>query len=456
MSIPTYPHYQETEFSTLGSIPTHWTVQRLKRAASVSASNVDKKTYEGQQSVRLCNYTDVYYNDVITGDMPFMAATATNEQIERFLLKSGDTIITKDSESANDIAVAAYVPSDLPGVVCGYHLSIVRPLSTTNGAFLKRYFDSHFARTWFEVRANGLTRMGLGQYAIENAPIPIPPTHEQRGIATFLDRETAKIDALVEEQQRLIALLDEKRQAVISHAVTKGLDPDVPMKESGIEWLGEVPAHWEVIALSRLVDPRRPITYGIVQPGEADPEGRFMVRGQDYSKGWASPEAIFRVSDAVEQPYRRARLTPGDVVITIVGAGTGNTAVVPAFLDGANITQTTARVAPLAGMVDGAYLARALGSWIGRTQVALFQKGAAQPGLNLEHLKGFRFPTPPLEEQEEIAAAVAEQLFDFEELRADATKATQLLQERREALVSAAVTGKIDVRGLVADQAEAA
>jgi len=201
---------------------------------------------------------------------------------------------------------------------------------------------------------------------------------------------------LVAEQRRLIDLLREKRQAVISHAVTKGLNPTAPLKPSGIDWLGDVPEGWEVMQVRRLVDERRPITYGIVQPGQPDPEGRYMVRGQDYSFGWAVPESIFRVSNEVEEPYRRARLKPQDLVVTIVGAGTGNVATVPEFLDGANITQTTARVAPSLNRVIGDFLRFSLIAEVGKVQVALYQKGAAQPGLNLEHLNAFRVPLPPI------------------------------------------------------------
>ena len=242
MSFPRYPAYKDSGVEWLGEVPGHWDVKRLKQACHVFPSNVDKKSYDGETPVKLCNYTDVYYNDTIAAETDFMAATATQEQIAKFTLRSGDTIITKDSETADDIAIAAYVPEDLPGVICGYHLSMIRPTQATSGAFVKRLFDSSYVKSCVAVRANGLTRVGLGQYEIDNLDLPFPPLSEQTQIAAFLDRETAKIDALVAEQQRLMVLLKEKRQAVISHAVTKGLDPDAPMKPSGIEWLEEVPA----------------------------------------------------------------------------------------------------------------------------------------------------------------------------------------------------------------------
>ena len=240
MSFPRYPRYKASGAEWLGAVPEHWEVMRLKRACRVFPSNVDKKSHEGETPVLLCNYTDVYYNETISAGMGFMAATASADQIAKFTLRAGDTIITKDSETADDIAVAAYVPEDLPGVVCGYHLSMVRPMSDANGAFVKRLFDSVYAKSCFAVRANGLTRVGLGQDELDNVEMPFPPLAEQAQITAFLDRETAKIDGLVAEQRRLMELLTEKRQAVISHAVTQGRDPHAPMKPSGIEWLGDL------------------------------------------------------------------------------------------------------------------------------------------------------------------------------------------------------------------------
>jgi type I restriction enzyme, S subunit len=205
-------------------VPAHWEVKRLKFTARVFPSSVDKKEYPDEVSVRLCNYTDVYYNDVITGDMDLMGATASVEQVEKFTLHKGDVIVTKDSETPDDIAISAYVPSDLPGVVCGYHLSIVRSKPGVCGAFVKRLFDSHGIRVQTEIAAKGLTRVGLSQGAFDDLLVPLPCREEQENIAKFLDSETAKIDSLIEQQKRLITLLQERRSALISAAVTGKID----------------------------------------------------------------------------------------------------------------------------------------------------------------------------------------------------------------------------------------
>ncbi len=186
MSFPKYEIYKDSGVEWLGEVPEHWDVNPLKYHAQIFPSNVDKKTYEGQTKILLCNYTDVYYNEMIIEGMHFMPASATEEQISKFGLRTGDVIFTKDSETSDDIAISAYVPSDIPGVICGYHLSIVRPDPMSNGAFIKRFFDSSPAKAYFQVSANGLTRVSLSQYATDNVPTPIPPLLEQTQIVRFL------------------------------------------------------------------------------------------------------------------------------------------------------------------------------------------------------------------------------------------------------------------------------
>ena len=244
-----YPAYRPSDVEWLGEIPAHWKVRRLKSFTVVQLSNVDKKSTEGQEAVRLCNYTDVYYREHVGPDVEFMPATATKEQVRRFSLRAGDVLITKDSEDWTDIAVPAVVTQDLPGVLCGYHLALIRPDSGCDGAFLSRALAAIGPRDQYQLSANGITRYGLTGDSIRASVLAFPPLAEQRAIAAFLDGETAKIDSLVANKERLIELLQEKRTALISRAVTRGLDPDaiddrlrrrVARRDSGL--------HWQVIA----------------------------------------------------------------------------------------------------------------------------------------------------------------------------------------------------------------
>lgn len=454
MSLPRYPEYKASGVEWLGAIPEHWSVERLKRVCRTFPSNVDKKSIDGETPVRLCNYTDVYYNDVILDGMPFMPATASDDQIERFTLRAGDTVITKDSETADDIAVSAFVPADLPGVVCGYHLAIVRPHHGTSGAFIKRFFDSTFAQSSVAVSANGLTRVGLGQYELDNVEIPYPPSEEQEAIALFLDRETAKIDALVAEQRRLIALLKEKRQAVISHAVTKGLNPDAPMKASGIDWLGDVPSHWRV---------GRCGFYSSIQSGFAFPSNDFSEDDSDSRllRGINVGVGSLRWNDAVYWRRKTSdglntfELRLGDIVVGMdrpsIGDGIRVAMVTEADLP-CLLLQRVARLTSGPDL-DSAYLLHLLGTDMFRAHFEPETTGVSVPHISPGQIAGFVIPVPPINEQTQIAIAVSREAGRYQALTDQTHRAIELLQERRSALVSAAVTGQIDVRGLATSEA---
>ena len=284
--------------------------------------------------------------------------------------------------------------------------------------------------------------------------VPLPPHDEQNAVADFLDHETAKIDALIVEQQRLIALLKEKRQAVISHAVTKGLDPNVRMKDSGVKWLGEVPAHWQVRPLMYLTQPDRPIMYGIVLAGPNVDEGIPIVKGGDVKPHRLKLDLLNRTTPEIEAPFARARLRPGDIVYSIRGT-IGEAELVPQELLDANITQDAARIAP-SKRTNNRWLARAVRATPVFVQLEQRSLGAAVRGINIFDLKRARVPVPPPAEQEAIADYLDRAMAALDDLRSEAEDAIVLLQERRSALVSAAVTGKIDVRNLVAANAEAA
>jgi len=389
-----YPEYKDSGVEWLGEIPAHWDLRRLKTIAAVRLSNVDKKSIEGQEIVSLCNYTDVYYNERVTNDIEFMAATATPEQVRRFGIRRGDVLITKDSESWTDIAVPAVVADDLAGVLCGYHLAMIRPVEKVlNSSFLARTCSAVGPRDQFQIAANGITRFGLTGDAIRTAVFGIPTLPEQHSIAAFLDRETAKIHALVAKKERLIELLQEKRTALITRAVTKGLDPNVPMKDSGVEWLDEIPAHWEVKRLWHLTPSDRRIMYGIVLPGPNVDVGVPIVKGGDVSPERLRLDSLNRTTFEIESAYTRSRLRGGDLVYAIRGS-IGEVAIIPEDLEGANLTQDAARVAYTTS-THGYWLLHALKSTAVFAQLEAGALGATIRGVNIRDLKRASIPVPP-------------------------------------------------------------
>ena len=234
-------------------LPVGWEAKPLRSTVDYVVSNVDKVPAEDEAPVRLCNYTDVYNNEFITLALDFMQATASEEEIAKFGLCVDDVAITKDSESWDDIGVPALVRETASDLVCGYHLALLRPhKQKMDGAFLFRCLQAKSVRVQLELAANGVTRFGIPKSEIGAMTLPVPPLLQQRAIADYLDRETARLDALVAAKERVLGLLAEKRRALITRAVTRGVGHHTPLKDTGAEWLRQVPHHWTSTKIGRL------------------------------------------------------------------------------------------------------------------------------------------------------------------------------------------------------------
>ena len=286
--------------------------------------------------------------------------------------------------------------------------------------------------------------------------VPFPPLEEQVAIRSFLDEEVGKIDALVEEQRRLIELLKEKRQAVISHAVTKGLNPNAPMKPSGIDWLGDVPTHWSALTVRRIV---REIEQGwspecIARPAENDEWG--VVKSGCVNYGVFDEQQNKALPQDLD-PIKKYEIQPGDILMSRASGSTdliGSVAYVKATRSKLMLSDKTFRVYPEHG-AESEFLVAAFNSAPMRAQIKRAISGADGLANNLPQsaIKGFYFALPPIEEQREIIKHLRSETASIDALIAEAARAIYLLQERRSALISAAVTGKIDVRGLAGTEA---
>jgi type I restriction enzyme S subunit len=230
----------------LGDVPHHWDVALVKHVADVRFSGVDKHSHDHEIPVRLCNYTDVYKNDQITDDMDLMRATATAGEIARLTLKAGDVIITKDSETPDDIAVPAWVPEELPGVVCAYHLGLLRPdPGRIEGEFLFRAIGSARIAEQFHVLATGVTRFALGKHDVKNAVVALPPVEEQKAICKWIDDECKPLEDAILRAEEEIKLIREYRDRQIADVVTGQVDvrgwvpgPDDVVVEEDLAALG--------------------------------------------------------------------------------------------------------------------------------------------------------------------------------------------------------------------------
>jgi type I restriction enzyme S subunit len=416
------------------TLPEKWKVAPLYAVADFTVSNVDKISSDDELPVRLCNYTDVYKNEFITPDLEFMPGTATSAEIQKFGLQIGDVAITKDSESWDDIGIPAFIARTADDLVCGYHLALLRPhKNKLDGRFLFRCLQAKTIRVFLELAANGITRFGIPKDEIGKLPLPIPPLEEQRTIANFLDRSTKRMDALVAEKERLLELLEEKRRALITHAVTRGLNTRVRLRDSGIPWLGLIPEHWETRRIAFLFrdrdergKPELPLLEVSINHGVT-----LREFSDDKIESTASDFNTYKVARKGDIVFNKMRMWQGAVGIAPV--------------DG--LTSPDYTVAEPIGTFGADYANLLFRTPIFSAECARNSNGIVWDRLRL-YWEGFRdiwVPLPPIEEQNAIVAYVAIEIAKLNNLIVSANRTNALLKERRAALIAAAVTGKLQI-----------
>jgi len=413
--------------------------ESLRRLADVRVSNVDKKSVEGHEPVRLCNYTDVYYNDVITNDMTFMEATASRQQIENFRLQPGDTVITKDSETADDIGVPAYVGSSAGDLVCGYHLAMLRPGERLHPKFLFWVMASSYGREALSVNASGVTRYGLTYGAIKDVAIPVPPIEEQRRIADFLDEQVARIDEAISA-----IVVERELQSEVPGAVfTDLLSEWIPgfADHLGLE-TGALSNGWRVDKLGHVL---RQFTNGYVGPTRdiLIDDGIPYIQSLHIKKGVIDFERRpYFVSEEWHNERPRIHLGVGDVLIVQTG-DIGSIAVVPeGFMDASCHALLIAR--PRQDLVSSGYLGEYLRSPLGRAQLLSRATGALHPHLE-SGIKESPVVIPPQAEQMRIVHEMTSVRESMANIDSWLSGQEQLLQERKRSLITSAVTGALDV-----------
>jgi len=440
-----YPTYKDACAPWLGDVPEQWGVLRQRNTVTMLVSNIDKLTVEGELPVRLCNYVDVYKNDRITASLSFMHATATTDEVERFRLQFGDVLITKDSESWTDIGVPALVEYTAPDLVCGYHLAILRPREgVLDGRYLLRALQSQGVAVQFRMSANGVTRYGLSHDAIKSVLLPIPPLPEQVGIVRFLDHADLRIRRSIVAKKKLIALLNEQKQAIIQRAVTRGLDPYIGFQASGVDWLGEVPEQWQVWQVGHFAQ---------VGNGSTPSRGNAAY----WNKGthpWLNSSSVNQspisgadqfVTDVALRECHLPRVQPGSVLVAITGQGkTRGTAAL--LTVEATINQHIAFITPRRDVALPEYLHLALVGAYRELRRISDGSGSTKGALTCGDISHFKVAVPPRDEQGHIVTRIERETHDVQVAIARTELEINLLHEYRTRLIADVATGKLDVR----------
>lgn len=421
MSLPKYSEYRDSGVSWLPTLPSHWDVCALKRVASFKSGD----GITSEQITETGNFP-VYGGNGLRG----FTSTFTHEGcfalVGRQGALCGNVNYSRGKFWASEHAIVA---------------TPIEPVATKWLGELLRAMDLN----QYSVSA---AQPGLSVELISNIGIPYPPFSEQTAIAAFLDRETTKIDALISEQEKLIAVLAEKRRATISHAVTKGISPNAPMKDSTIRWLEEVPAHWDVIPLKYLVELRSGAT-----PSKDK---------HDYWDGdvpWASAKdlKVEKLGSTMNCITQKAvdegvasLIGPGAVLVVVRGMILARMFPVVETLVPMAINQDLKAVIP-SNRLSASFLAWLLRGSASESLQRLDEAGHGTKALRMEAWTSMHLPIPPLAEQLEIASFLSEATAKLDVLGANAKRAIGLLKERRSALIAAAVTGQIDVRDVMSE-----
>jgi len=441
MSFPRYESYKHSCVKWLGNVPTGWRIGRVrhlfeivKRIAGVDGYAVLSITQQG-----------IKEKDIESGDGQLSMDYSKYQLVEvgDFAMNHMDLLT-----GYADLSVLSGVTSP------DYRVFRIRNPEICLDRFYLYLFQMGYKNRIFFAFGQGSSQLGRWRFPTEQFKdfcVPVPPFEDQKEIASFLDGETGKIDALVVEQERLIGLLREKRQAAISHAVIKGLNRDAPLRDSHSKWLGKVPQHWGVVAARRIV---RKIEQGwspecLNRPAENDEWG--VLKSGCVNRG-AFNDSDNKALPPDLSPLPEYEVKSGDVLMSRASGSTdliGSTALVTDTRPHLMLSDKVFRL-HLRPEINPRYFVWLLNSRPLRSQIRQSISGAEGLANNLPQssIKRFSMVVPPMKEQLEIAAVLDRETSKIDALTAEALGAISLLQERRIALISAAVTGKIDVRGL--------
>ncbi len=444
-----YPEYKDSGIDWLETIPAHWSTSKLRYTFSFGKGLTITKENLRDTGTPCVSYGEVhskYGFEIDPARHPLKCVGDEYLKTSSYaLLKKGDIVFADTSEDIDGSGNFTQLVSN-EQVFAGYHTIIARPYNRECSRYYAYLLDSKELRTQIRHAVKGVKVFSITQAILRGVNIWLPPLEERTQIANFLDHETAKIDTLIEKQQQLIKLLKEKRQAVISHAVTKGLNPQAAMKDSGVEWLGEVPEHWGLWKFGHFAPI---ITCGVAStPTYVDEtEGMPFLSAQNIKNNKLSLHKYNYIPHTLHKQLTKNRKPQrGDILVTRVGAGIGAACIVDVDMEfSIYVSLTHIRVNP--EIANNKFIMYFFGSdyceFLNHDGTVT---GGGVGNLNVQNVVRYKVPLPPLDEQEQIVDMIEKANSIIDKLISTAERAIELAKERRIALISAAVTGKIDVR----------
>jgi type I restriction enzyme S subunit len=440
MKYKRYPKYKDSGIEWIGEIPEGWEVKKIKRDTPImrgaSPRPIDDQRFFDDEG----EYAWVRISDVTRSNGKLQKTTQR-------LSDEGSSLSVKLHPGELFLSIAGSVGKPcVADIKCCIHDGFVYfPKLTINKKILYYIFEA--GKCYGGLGKLG-TQLNLNTDTVGNIKIPVPPKNESDEISEFLDKQTAQFDELIAKSKAQITLLEEKRQATITQAVTKGLDPSVPMKDSGVEWIGDIPQHWEVrkVKLSSYVKGR--IGYHGLRSDEFIDEGPYLITGTDFKDGGINWNTCYHVPEWRYEQDPFIQIKNNDVLITKDGT-VGKIAFIENIPGKTTLNSHLLVVRPLKNSYQPRFLYWILLADCFTYYVNLVQSGTIMNALSQEKLENFVFPLPPILEENQITEFLDKQITQFDELIAKSKAQITLLEEKRQALITATVTGKIDVRSEV-------
>ena len=434
MALQSYPAYRPSNVPWLGSVPEHWEVWRLKHAVQINPETLPEDT----EPDYVFDYMDI--NSVGTGYMAVRPAPqkfGSAPSRARRIVRKGDTTI---STVRTYLKATYHLQEEWPNLIASTGFAVLRPPITIMSALLGYAVQSHAFVCQVMANSVGVVYPAIGETKLGTLSLPLPPLPEQHAIARYLDYVDRRIRRYVSAKRRLIALLEEERQAIVNQAVTRGLDPSVRLKPSGVEWLGDVPEHWDIPRLRNLGEALIGLTYN-PQDVVDEEEGILVLRASNVRDGQLVYGDNVFVRSAV--PNKLVTLQGDILICSRSGSRTliGKNARINADSAG---TTFGAFMTVFRGPHNN-YLHRVFNSRFFEYQSAAFFTSTINQ-LTLGILYNMKVPFPPLEERQSILRYVGETTAPIDRALARARRQIELVQEYRTRLIADVVTGKVDVR----------
>jgi type I restriction enzyme, S subunit len=448
-----YPKVKDSGVEWIGDIPDEWEVTKARHLGKFETSSVNKKIEDGEEPIQLANYMDVYANNkkIINKQTKFTNTTCSLAKILKNNLLEGDMLFTPSSETVEDIGFSVVIDENLPNVVYSYHVVRLRFQKKIFKNFKKYLFNNNIILNYFSKNSRGTTRQTLKLLDFKNTNVIIPSLNEQKQISEFLDKQTTQFDELIAKSKSQITLLKEKRQVTINQAVTKGLDPSVSMKDSGVEWIGEIPEDWEVKKLKFVAN----FNNSTVDRHVHDDEIPVSISHypQVYHNETISLKTKLSEGTCSQNEFENFRLKKDDVLITKDSEAADDIGVPVYILDDFSDAVCGYHIAQLStdkNQLFGGFLFRFIQSSNVNGYFETKANGVTRYGLDKDSISNLIIPLPPKLVQEQIYDFLQNKTTQLDELIAKSKTQITLLEEKKQALITAAVTGKIDVRDTVA------